>query len=68
MKHVGLAGGAHLALMMLEGKLPGAADNLDIVAGTMGAHGVQQRAEARVDQCSALPLPRRNPAGQDGMQ
>ena len=49
MQHVGLARGAQLALMMFEGKFPGAADDLDVVAGTMGAHGIQQRTEASVN-------------------
>jgi hypothetical protein len=34
--------------MMFEGKLPGAADDLHVVAGSVSAYGVEQGAEARV--------------------
>jgi hypothetical protein len=49
-QHIRFAGGPDLPLMMFEGKLPGAADDLHVVAGAVSAYGIEQGAEARVDQ------------------
>ena len=45
MHQVGLAGGALLAAVMLEGELVGAADDVEIVVGTVGAGNLQQIAK-----------------------
>ena len=50
MDDIRLAGGPHLALMMFEAELPGAADDLQVVAGAVSAYGIEQGAEACVDQ------------------
>ena len=42
--------GAYLALMMLEGKLPRAADDLHVVVGTVCAYGVEKCAKTRIYQ------------------
>jgi hypothetical protein len=56
MQHIWLARGANLALMMFEGELPGAADNFDVVAGAVGAYGIEQGAETRVDEHAGIRL------------
>ncbi len=45
MDEVGLAGGALLAGVVLQGELVGATDNLYVVAGMVGADEIQQLAE-----------------------
>ena len=54
MHDVGLAGGAHLALVMLQAEVPGLADDIEIVAGTVGAHQIQQFAELVSKQIRTL--------------
>ena len=44
-QNVRLARGPHLALVMLETEIPGFADDIEIVAGTVGTHQIQQFAE-----------------------
>ena len=47
MADVGLAGGTLLALVVLEAEGPGGADEVEVVAGAVGANGIQQAFEAR---------------------
>ena len=54
MQDVGLAGRADLALMVLEAELPGAADNVDVVVGTVGPDGIEQRAELGVRKAAGI--------------
>jgi predicted RecB family endonuclease len=50
MADVGLAGGALLALVLLDAEGPGGADEVEVVAGAVGAHGIQQAFEARIQR------------------
>jgi len=45
MEDVGLAGGAELTVMVLEAELPGLADDVGVVGGTIGVDGVQEPAK-----------------------
>ena len=49
MDDVGLARGAALSLMLLDAEGPGAADEVEVVVGTIVVHGLQQMLEAHVD-------------------
>jgi hypothetical protein len=50
MEDVGLAGGAELAVMVLEAELPGLADDVGVVGGTIGVDGVQEPAKLLPEQ------------------
>ncbi len=50
MHEIGLAGGALLSAVMFEGKFVGAADDVEVVAGTVGAGDLQQVAKPRRGQ------------------
>ena len=54
MNHIRFAGGPDLPLMMFKAKLPGLADDLHVVAGAVSAYGIEQGAEARVDQRTVI--------------
>ena len=56
---VGLAGGAHLALVVLDAKLPGLADERDVFAGTIGLDLLEQRFKARFD-CALVHIAHNN--------
>ena len=68
---VGLAGGAHLPLMMLDAELPGLANQGNIFAGTIGLDLAEQGFKSLIDQAlrrgwlrgarHRLRLPSRNP-------
>ena len=49
-----LARGPHLALVMFETEIPGFADDIEIVAGTVGAHQIEQFAELVSKQIRTL--------------
>ncbi len=49
MDDVGLAGGAHLALVVLDAELPGLADEANVFAGAVGLDLAEQRFKALVD-------------------
>ena len=49
MDDVGLAGGAALAVMLLQAEGPGGADEIEVVGGAVGADGVEHVLEARVE-------------------
>ena len=49
MDDVGLAGGAHLALMMLDAELPGFADKVNVFTGAIGLNLAEKCFEATVD-------------------
>ena len=48
MRKIGLAGKAHLRLVLLGGEIVGAAQEIEIVAGTIAAHFVHQLDKAQV--------------------
>ena len=50
MHEIGLAGGALLSAVMFEGEFVGAADDVEIVVGTVGAGNLQQVAKPRRGQ------------------
>ena len=50
MDNVRLAGGAHLALMMLDTEFPGFADEANVLAGAIGLHLAEQGFKAIVDR------------------
>ena len=62
MNDVGLAGGAHLALVVLDAELPGLADEADIFTGAIGL----DLAEKRFKAPSMAAWSRRGRAGTDG--
>ena len=49
MNDVGLAGGAHLALVMLDAEIPGFADQADVFGGAVGLNLAEEGLEAAVD-------------------
>ena len=48
MADVGLAGGAALAFVLLDGKRPGRADEVEVVGGAIGFDGLDQMLESRL--------------------
>jgi hypothetical protein len=45
MQDVGLTGEAFLAFVVLQTEIPGFADDLEVISGTIGTHHIQQLAE-----------------------
>ena len=42
MQHIGLARCAQLAVVVLEAKLPGLADDVEVVGGAIGVDGIEE--------------------------
>ena len=49
MDDVGLAGGAHLAVVVLDTEIPGFADEADVIAGAIGLDVAQKSFETLAD-------------------